>query len=114
MLRFRKKISGQSLLEYVLIVGAVSLIFVAMGPSMRRGIQSIVKVTSDELAVQNQADQTYDPNAGYLVESFSSTKLNSDTSFIEFPGGSTRRVFNENSERFGNALISEGFTDRSE
>ena len=110
---FKKGILGQSLLEYTLIVGVVSLVFVAMGPSMRRGIQSIVKVTSDGLAVQNQADQVYDPNAGYLVESFSSAKLNSDTAFRELPGGITRRIYNENSERYENALINEGLTEVS-
>jgi|GEM_PF-1945485 len=41
---------GQNLAEYALIIGVVSLALVAMQTYFKRGIQSIVKVSADELS----------------------------------------------------------------
>src|SRR3990167_6310436 len=60
---------GQSLLEYVILISIVGAVLVAMGPYMKRGVQAVVKVTADQLANQEQAEQSVD--SGYLVEAFS-------------------------------------------
>ena len=106
---------AQSLIEYVLIVGVVSLIFVAMGPYMKRAIQSIVKVTADQLRPQNEAEQQPTPETGYLVESFSASRLISETTIAEEPiNQSTGYIFNDITQRSENAVANQGFTERNE
>ena len=64
---------GQSILEYVLLVGIVTLVLVYMGTDFKRGIQSAVKVTADQLGSQTNADQEFDSSVqqSILVNSLS-------------------------------------------
>jgi hypothetical protein len=107
------KMTAQSLLEYILIVGIASLIFVAIGPMMKRGIQSIVKVTADQLSPQNEAQQQPKITDGYLVESFSTIKLNSETTTLEAPNRIITYLFDDTTETNQESLINLGFTNRS-
>lgn len=70
----RKKIdlSGQSISEYVILIGIVSMALLAMQTYMKRGIQAVVKVAADEMSqdaggqqkglveYNSRADQRYD------------------------------------------------------
>ncbi len=44
------KKNGQSFLEYALLIGCISLALLAMQAYFKRGIQGVVKATSDDLA----------------------------------------------------------------
>jgi archaellum component FlaF (FlaF/FlaG flagellin family) len=52
-----KKLHGQSVLEYVLLIGIITVALFASMQMVKRATQSIVKVTADELGAQRQADQ---------------------------------------------------------
>ena len=56
------------MLEYVVVLGVVVVILFSMTPMLKRGIQSLVKVTADQIGVQENADQDFESNS-YLVSS---------------------------------------------
>ena len=69
---------GQTVLEYVLLLGIVTLVLVYMGTDFRRGIQSVVKVTADQLGNQANADQDVrvDGRSSVLTNSYTKTWQN--------------------------------------
>ncbi len=66
---------GQTVVEYIVLIGIVTVALFYMGPLFKRGVQSLVKVTSDQIGGQQNAEQDFkdanDPGAtgGYLVGS---------------------------------------------
>src|ERR1700722_2572754 len=61
---------GQTILEYTMIVGIVTVVLYYMGTSIKRGVQSLVKVTADQVGSQKNADQDFnDSQEGYLTSS---------------------------------------------
>ncbi len=65
---------GQTMLEYILLIGVVTLVLVSMGTDFKRGLQSFVKVTSDQLGNQESAEQEFNGQSGILINSL--TKSN--------------------------------------
>ncbi len=59
---------AQTILEYTIVIGVVILIMFAMGPMMKRGIQSLIKTVADEVGIQQNADQRFDAGS-YLSRS---------------------------------------------
>lgn len=66
---------GQTVVEYIVLIGIITVALFYMGPLFKRGVQSLVKVTSDQIGGQQNAEQDFldadDPGAtgGYLVGS---------------------------------------------
>ena len=66
---------GQTIVEYIVLIGIITVALFYMGPLFKRGVQSLVKVTSDQIGGQQNAEQDFqdanDPGAtgGYLVSS---------------------------------------------
>ncbi len=73
--RAKSRDSGQTVVEYIVLIGIITAALIVMGPLFKRGVQSLVKVTSDQIGDQQNADQDFldanDPGAtgGYLVGS---------------------------------------------
>jgi hypothetical protein len=66
----RKK-NGQSMLEYITLIGIVAVVFTTMGVFIQRGAQGMIKMVADQIGVQNEADQQVDdPSDGYLVNTY--------------------------------------------
>ena len=66
---------GQSILEYTIIVGIVTVVLYYMGTGIKRGVQSLIKVTADQVGNQQNADQDFnDVQQGYMISSFSNTQ----------------------------------------
>jgi len=66
---------GQSILEYTIIVGIITLVLYYMGTSIKRGVQSFVKVTADQVGNQENADQDFsDTQQGYMQASNSTSQ----------------------------------------
>ncbi len=76
----RQSGAGQTVVEYIVLVGIVTVALFYMGPLFKRGVQSLVKVTADQIGSQQNADQDFvnadDPGAtgGYLVGSNTGVK----------------------------------------
>ena len=66
---------GQTILEYTIIVGIVTVVLFYMGTGIKRGVQSLVKVTADQVGNQQNSDQDFnDTRQGYMEASNSATQ----------------------------------------
>ncbi len=60
MRHFRAAQRAQSISEYVLMLGIISLVLVSIQLYMKRGIQAVIKNTADEIGNQKDGGQEYD------------------------------------------------------
>ena len=93
-----------------MIVGIVSLALVYMGTSIKRGMQSMVKVTADQIGNQQNSDQDFnDAQQGYMQESNTqmtenSANLMTDKYYV------TNSDFNESTYTTSNTITNGGFS----
>jgi len=66
---------AQTFVEYTLLIGVSIAILLALTPMIKRGTQAMVKVVSDGLGVQQNAEQK-DNGAGGLIKSDVTTAFN--------------------------------------
>ena len=65
------------MIEYTIIVGIITLVLYYMGTSIKRGMQSLIKVTADQVGNQANSDQDFtDSQEGYLIVSNTETQAN--------------------------------------
>lgn len=82
---------GQTILEYALLIMIVTMVLVYMGTDFKRGIQSMVKVTADQLGNQANSDQDFSyQSSGFLMNSSTRTwqrrqQLSNETQGIVSP-----------------------------
>ena len=113
--------SGQTVVEYILLIGIVTVALTVMGPFFKRGLQSMVKVTSDQIGDQKNADQdvvVQDPNnpvegVSYLKGSSTNTLANV-YKFVKTPGidGGPDISLNESTNTDAKSETDLGFTPR--
>lgn len=73
--RFQKRSqSGQSIIEYSLILSIVLLVILAMSPAIKRSTQGMIKVVADQVGVQQNGDQVFDRQTGHLIEVVTTTR----------------------------------------
>jgi len=77
---------AQSLGEYVLVVSMIIAFMAVMFPMVKRGTQSIIKVSADQIGIQKNADQTFTPDSGWLDSSNTITHSISEKSQQDIPG----------------------------
>ena len=118
---------GQSILEYTIIVGIVTVVLYYMGTGIKRGVQSLVKVTADQVGSQQNSDQDFnDYSQGYLVSSGSQTAENNNkqvtVSGYILPGSNpdnstsvyvANTNFNEETYTMTNTITNGGFAPSS-
>jgi uncharacterized protein (UPF0333 family) len=100
---------GQTILEYTILLGVIVIVMSAMGPMLKRGIQSLIKVVADQVGVQQNAEQKFD-ETGHLEASYTSTRGSMDKQTLDFIG-QTMYIFNDLTATQSNALINLGFTE---
>ncbi len=116
---------GQTILEYMLLIGFVVLAIFYMGPALKRGLQSLIKVTADQIGNQADADQTVkrriDPATGkvtipedglddaFLVESHSGLKTRG-SKLVNERIYETQVEEKEETKSFTNSVTDMGFT----
>jgi hypothetical protein len=114
---------GQSILEYTIIVGIVTVVLYYMGTSIKRGVQSLVKVTADQVGNQQNSDQDFnDVQQGYMEGSNSVTqeskkKQVTESGYMPASGNAvyvTNTVFNESSYTMTNTITNGGFTQTNQ
>ncbi len=110
---------GQTIIEYIVLIGIITVALFYMGPLFKRGVQTLVKVTSDQIGNQQNADQDFvnadDPGAtgGYLVGSYTGVTSNVSKN-VETPGlgGVADIRVDENTEMTTNSLTNLGKTQQ--
>ncbi len=110
---------GQSILEYTIIVGIVTVVLYYMGTGIKRGVQSLVKVTADQVGNQQNADQDFnDTQQGYMQGSNSmtqesKTKQAAESGYIPASGNAvyvSNITVNESTDTLTNTITNGGFT----
>ena len=99
---------AQTILEYTIVMGVIVVIMFAMGPMIKRGIQSLIKTVADEIGIQRNADQRFD-ESGHLVSSDVSTNSTVDkvTSGLS---GTTVYSYNDTTGTISATVVDLGFT----
>lgn len=110
---------GQSILEYTMIVTILTVVLYYMGTSIKRGVQSLVKVTADQVGNQQNADQDFnDTQQGYMVASNTEIQeiinnQNTEFGYISITNNaiySSNKVFNETTSSVTNTFTNGGFS----
>lgn len=81
-----KRVRAQSLAEYALLVTAVIAVAASMFPLVKRGIQRVVKVSADQIANQEGAEQNYFADSGFTVGVNSAAKSDHLRTRRDWPG----------------------------
>ena len=114
---------GQSILEYTIIVGIVTVVLYYIGTGMKRGVQSVVKVTADQLGNQQGADQDFnDTRQGYMQSSTSTTQESKSKQVTEsgYVPASGKAVYitnvsvNDATDMVTNTITNGGFTQTNQ
>jgi len=110
---------GQSVVEYTIIVGIITVVLYYMGTGIKRGVQTLVKVTADQVGNQQNADQDFnDTQEGYLVCSTTDTqgythKQTTELGYIPVsgvPNYTSTVAYNDYSDTITNTITNGGFT----
>lgn len=104
-----KKPSGQTLLEYLVLIGIVTAVVAALSPYMKRSVQSIIKVTADQLAVQTSADQGV--SGSYLINALSRQNVTTSKQLQE-AGATKTYIYNDVTSGSSQSLTNLGFSQR--
>ena len=99
---------GQSILEYTIVLGVIVIVMSAMGPMIKRGTQSLIKVVADQVGAQQNAEQKFD-ESGHLEASYMSTRGSMDKQTLDTLGV-TGYIFNDLTTTQSNALMNLGYT----
>lgn len=100
---------GQSILEYTILLGVIVLVMFAVGPMIKRGTQSLIKVVADQVGVQQNAEQKFD-DGGYLQNASTAARGSMDKQIFDTAGMMTY-VFNDVSTTVSNAVSDYGFSE---
>jgi hypothetical protein len=100
---------GQNLAEYTMVISAVMMILFAMGPMIKRGSQSMIKLTADQIGNQADSEQEFD-DSGHLESSETKSSSRSETGLRE-KWGWTEYAYNEQAETSSEVSLNLGFTE---
>ena len=100
---------GQTIVEYIVMIGIVAAVLYTMGPTFKRGVQSLIKGTADQLAAQNTSDQDFSYGSSHLDNSFSSTITNNQRKAQELIYTSSVQV-DERADTYSNSITNAVFT----
>jgi len=119
MMRVRR---GQTILEYTMLIGILTVVLMYMGTAIRRGVQSLVKVTADQIGNQQNSDQDFnDAQQGYMLGSNDTIQENNskevtETGYIPVSGVPVyvmNTSYNESTEMTTNSITNGGFSPTS-
>lgn len=113
MFRQLKKLEtdGQVFLEYMLLIGIVIGVMIAMTPFVKRMSQSMVKLAADQIGNQREAEQDAG-DRGYLVNSYTASRANRDFRKRERLGTTTFNYVTERMEADSESFSNLGFSPR--
>jgi len=75
---------AQSVLEYTMLVGIITIVLFYIGTGIKRGMQSLVKVTADQVGNQQNSDQDFnDVLTGYMGSSVANIQESNNRQVVE-------------------------------
>ena len=108
-LHYRKNQRAQIFLEYVTVIGIVTLIIIAMSTMIKRGTQGMIKVVADQVGNQVNAEQRFDEDS-FLESAYTSTRTSTGKTKTELIGVITY-AFDDATSIESNTHIRMGFTE---
>ncbi|MBF0490973.1 MAG: hypothetical protein HQL15_10285 [Candidatus Omnitrophica bacterium] len=105
----KKDNHAQSVLEYLLLIGIVTMVLIYMGTDFKRGIQSVVKVTADQMGNQTGAEQDF--SLGYMMNSASNTTQTQQHA-VQETNGVTTTITGDSSQTTTSSVTNQGFTEQ--
>lgn len=108
-LHYRKNQKAQIFLEYVIVIGVVTLIIIAMSAMIKRGTQGMIKVVADQIGNQINAEQQFDEDS-FLESAYTSTRTSIGKTKTELIGVTTY-AFDDATSIRSNTQIRMGFTE---
>ena len=100
---------GQTVVEYVIIIGIIVTAMYVMGPAFKRGVQTLVKGTADQLSSQKLAEQDFSTDTSHMESSRANVSTNNQRS-IRQDGTKTIVTANESSTTTINTVTEMGFS----
>ena len=100
---------GQNVGEYVLVVSIVIAFVMVMFPMVKRGTQSIIKVTADQIGNQKNAEQDFSAATGYTVNVSSAAHSYGQSTRMELPGAIETGVA-DTTDSTSESVTNEGFS----
>jgi len=94
MLKKKRSSKAQSVAEYVILIGLVSLALIGMQVYMKRGIQGVVKAASDELGPQENTQVLINFNRQQTTDSEIKESTTGSITRLEVTGGTHTRNIN--------------------
>ena len=105
----RRNLHAQGVLEYIMLIGIIVVALIAMTQAIKRGAQSIIKEGADQLAAQQNADQSFSNKTGYLDSQNTASADDRQKQIIERVG-IINYVQDDASLGFMNSSTNMGFT----
>lgn len=102
---------GQTFLEYTIMLGVLILIFFAVSPMMKRGIQAMIKVVADQVGIQTNAEQTFD-DRGHM-ELFNATTAVRVDKITQAVVNTTTYIYDDATDTTSMTLMNLGFTEEN-
>lgn len=106
----KKRLHGQGVLEYILIVGIVVIALIAMTQVIKRGTMSLIRSGFAQIGAQKNSDQGFSNKTGYLNSQNSLTADYNERQVVDRLG-IINYIRLEQSNSSTNALVNLGFTE---
>ena len=97
-------------MEYILLIGIVVGVMIAMTPFVKRASQSMVKLAADQIGNQQEAEQDAGGRRGYLVNSYTTSRADRRIRKRERLGVSAVDFLHDETDSETRSLTNMGFT----
>ncbi len=108
----RNNFRAQTLMEYAILLGMVTIVLIAMSPLLRRGVQGMVRTVADQVGVQKNSEQAFD-DSGHLISAYSATRTVGNQ-LVRDVLGTMNYIYADEIQTDGNTQLNLGFTERRE
>jgi hypothetical protein len=102
---------GQSILEYIFLIGIATIVLMFMGTDIKRGLESVVKTTADQMGSQANAEQDFSRGGSFLTGSITNATQEHKQMTKEYVGNITTEV-NDRAEVLTTTTTNASFTPR--
>ena len=110
MFSFKRKEIAQTTIEYITLIIILTTVLYTMSPLMKRTIQSVIKISADQIGNQYEADQNFNSDVGYMDHAITGFAANSQKQVLERPNYQHNSIYLDATGITTNSLTTVGFT----
>ena len=94
----KNKQNGQTMIEYTIVIGVVTMVLFAMNPIIKRSAQGMIKTMADQIGTQENAEQDFAIDSSHLEDATTTTRVVIDKQRVESPGGVINYVYGDRTD----------------